>query len=179
MSKLLLLGIIILIVLGVFTGVFEVKVHLDKLGSAPATLQKVVGDGSFVSQAEYQITIWKRKAEIAIASTDSKKFDHFMKYVESDTKRLKETLDASKDPEIIIMHSNLLKESVESAKVSIEKLSDAELQKVRDAWVRILASANIELTRLTVLAKEYKEFQEKIEKNAPVLEASPKIELKF
>lgn len=179
MSKLLLLAIIGLAIVGVITGVFEVKVHIDKIGNVPVTLQQVIGGGSVLPQAEYYITVWKRKAEIAFANTDSKKFEYYMKYVEQDTKRLKETLDTKKDPEIVLMHSKLLNESLENAKASIEIISKDELQKVRDSWVRILASANVELARLSILASEYKQFQEQIEKIAPSPQATPKLELKF
>jgi len=179
MSKLLLLFIIGLIVVGVITGVFEVKVHVDKLGSVPATLQQTLGGGSFLPQVEYHFIVWKRKAEIAISNSDNKKFENYMKYVEQDTKRLKETLDTEKDPEIVIMHSKLLKESLESAKTSIGNISKDALQKLRDSWVKILANANMELARLSILAGEYKEFQEQIEKIAPSPKATPKIELKF
>ncbi|MDA1169386.1 MAG: hypothetical protein O3A36_03550 [bacterium] len=180
MSKLLLLAILILILLGVFTGVFEVKVRLDKIGSVPSALQETFGDGNIGSQAEYFFTVWKRKAEIAFANTENKKFEYYMKYVEQDTKKLKEMMDANKDPEIVIQQSNLLNESLTSAKSSVEKISKEALQEWRDAWVKILANANIELARLSLLAGKYKQLQEQIEKIIPSSASpTPKIELKF
>lgn len=181
MSKLLLLTIIGLIVLGVFTGVFEVKVHLDKIGSVPSTLQETLGGGNIGSQAEYYFTVWKRKAEIAFTNTENKKFEYYMKYVEQDTKKLKEMMDAEKDPEIVIQQSELLGENLMNAKRSVEKISKEALQEWRDAWVKILANANIELARLSLLAGKYKQLQEQIEKIVPSSSASPtpKIELKF
>jgi hypothetical protein len=123
--------------------------------------------------------VWKRKAEIAIANSDNKKFEYYMKYVEQDTKKLKEVLDVKKDPEIVIMRSKLLNESLTSAKKSLEAISEDKLAEIRDSWVKILANANGELARLSIVAGEYKQFQEEIEKIAPNPTPTPKIELKF
>lgn len=179
MSKLLLLAIIGLAIAGIFTGVFEVKVNFEKLGSLPTTLQKTLGTGNAATQAEYYITTWKRKAEVAFANSDDKKFELFMKYVEKDTETLKDALDVKKGPDTIILRSKLLNESLVQAKDGIEKISDETLVKIRDAWLKVLASANGELGRLSGLADEYKKFQEQIEKIAPLSSPTPKIELKF
>lgn len=180
MSKLLLLVIIGLAIAGIFTGVFEVKVNFEKLGDLPSTLQTTIGANA-VTQAEYYFTTWKRKAEVSFAKSDDKKFELFMRYVENDTETLKDALDVKKGPDTIILRSKLLNESLVQAKEGIEKISDEALGKIRDAWLKVLASANSELGRLSGVADEYKKFQEQIEKIAPAPSTSPtpKIELKF
>lgn len=181
MSKLLLIAIIALAAVGIFTGVIEVKINAEKLGSVPATISQAVGNGNILSQGEYYLTTWKRKAELTIANSNDKKFELNMKYVEQDTKKLKEALDAKKAPDAIILRSKLLGESVESAKKTIEDISDEAIGKLRDAWLKILASANVELGRLSGLADEYKKYQEKIKELAPSpqITPTPTIELKF
>lgn len=183
MSKLFLIAIIVLAVAGVATGVFEVKIHTEKLGTIPATFQQAVGQGNILSQAEYYLTTWKRQAEVTIANSDDKKFELFMKYVEQDTKKLKEALDTKKGPDVIIVKSRLLNGSLEDAKEGVEDISDEAISKVRDAWLKILASANTELGRLSGLADEYKKYQEQIESiaSSPTVTPAPTptIELKF
>ncbi len=183
MSKILLIAIILLAIAGVATGVIEVKVNPEKLGSVPTTISQAIGNGNILSQGEYYVITWKRKAEIAIANSDDKKFELYMKYVENDTKKLKEALDAKKGPDAILVRSKLLNESLGQAKKTVEDISDEAIAKVRDAWLKILASANQELGRLSGVADEYKKFQEQIEKIAPSSSPqpspTPKIELKF
>ncbi len=189
MSKLFLWAIIGLAIAGIVTGTIEVKINPAKLGSFPTTIQQAVGDGSIVSQAEYYFTTWKRKAETSIASSDDKKFELYVKYVEKDTTTLQEALDMKKGPETVILRSTLLQESLENAKKLSETISDEAIANSRDAWVRALANANQQLGRLTSVADEYKKYQEKIEKIAPTATPSskasqgatptPTIELKF
>lgn len=183
MSKLLLIAIIALAIAGVATGVIEVRINSEKLSAVPATISQAIGSGNILSQGEYYVTTWKRKAEIAIANSDDKKFELYMKYVERDTEKLKEALDAKKSPDAIVLRSKLLNESLDEAKKAVEHISDEAIAKVRDAWLKALGNANQELARLSGVAEEYKKFQEEIEKIAPSgsPEASPtpKIELKF
>ena len=152
MSKLLLIAVIALAVAGILTGVIEVKINSQKLGAVPTTISQAIGSGNLLSQGEYYGTTWFRKAELAIANTDEKKFELNKKYVERDTEKLKEALDGKKAPDTIILRSKLLNESVEDAKEAIEKISEEALGKIRDAWLKALASANQELGRLSGIA---------------------------
>jgi hypothetical protein len=162
MFKLLIFLLIVLGIVGIATGALQIRVDNEKLSKLPKTVQGFIGDQSVASNVQYYFTMWKRKAELAIAGSNEKKFDLDMKYVEIDTKNLKEALDATKNPSEIIMKSKLLTESIERAKQGLEDVSDEALTKVRDAWVKILAAADQELKRLPGVADEYKKFQEEL-----------------
>ncbi len=179
MSKLFLLLLIGLAIAGMATGVIDVRINFEKLGDLPGTVQQALGGGAFLSQAEYYVTTWKRKAETSFANSDDKKFELYMEYVKKDTETLKDALDAKKGPDTVILKSKLLNESLAQAKEIVEDITDESLEEVRDAWIVILAAANAELGRLSDLADEYKKYQEEIEKIAPAPEASPAIELIF
>jgi|SRR3989344_5889607 len=179
MYRLLFRIVLVAIVAGIALGVIEVKFHLDKIGGAPAAIQQAIGDGSVISQVEYYFTTWKRHVEVTISSSNNKKFEIRMKHVEQDTKKLQDALNAKKDPGVIIVKSKLLNESLGYAKEALEDVSDEALKKLRDPWVKTLASANQELARLPALADEYKKYQEQIENIVPSPQISPKIELKF
>lgn len=187
MSKLLLIAIIAIAGIGIATGVIEVKINSEKLSAIPAIVQDFITSKDLLAQGEYYITSWKRKAEVAMANSDDKKFDLYVAYVQTDTEKLKDAFDKNAAPGSIIVRTKLLNESVALAKEGVENISEEAIASTRDAWVKTLADANTQLQRLSALAGEYKQYQEQLEDLAPSPaeapspspEATPEIPLKF
>lgn len=163
MSKILLISVIALAIAGVVTGVFEVKVNTEKFSGVSSSVQQFFADKDFISNMQYYAITWKRKAELAVAGDNDKKFEVQMKHVEADVKALQEAIDASKSPAIVVLKSRLLDESLKNAKEAVEKISDDAIARVRDSWLKVLASANQQLGRLAGVAEEYKAYQEQLE----------------
>lgn len=187
MSKLLLIAIIAIAGIGIATGAIEVKINSEKLSAIPAIVQDFITSKDLLAQGEYYITSWKRKAEVAMANSDDKKFDLYVKYVEIDTEKLQKALDSNAAPGSVIVRTKLLNESVDLAKKGVEDISEEAIASTRDSWLKTLADANTQLQRLSALAGEYKQYQEQLEDLAPnpaeapspSPEATPEIPLKF
>ena len=170
MSKILLISVIALAIAGVMTGVFEVKVNTEKFSGVSSSVQTFFSDKDFVSNVQYYAITWKRKAELAVAGDTDKKFEVQMKHVEADTKALQAAIDASKSPAIVVLKSRLLDESLKNAKGAAEEISDDAIARVRDAWLKVLASANQQLQRLAGVAGEYEKYKQELENLAPALQ---------
>lgn len=167
MFKLVLFLIVVIVAIGIFTGTIKIQIDSEKLNDLPKTAQALLNNQSVISNISYYFTIWKRKAELAIAGSAEKRFELDMKYVGIDTGKLKAALDANTNPADIIMKSKLLNESIARAKQGVEEISDQAIATLRDQWLKILAAADLELQRLSSLAGEYKKYQEQLEKLAP------------
>ena len=176
MIKLVFFLVIALVAVGIFTGAIKIQVDSQKVSELPKTVLGFVNNQSVASNVTYYLTAWKRKAELAIAGSAEKKFELDMKYVEVDTGKLKAAIDANTNPADIIMKSKLLNEGIARAKKGVEEISDEAIARLRDPWLKILATADLELQRLGGLADEYKKFQEELTKLAPT--ATP-VPLKF
>lgn len=173
MFKLGIFLIIVTVIIGISTGAITIQVDQSKLNELPKTVLSVVKNQSIASQATYYLTMWKRKAELAIANSTEKKFELDMKYVRIDTANLKAALDANANPADIIVKSKLINESIQRAKRGAEEVSDEVIAKLRDAWLKILAAADQQIARLSSLAEEYKKYQEELKKLAPSPSVSP------
>lgn len=167
MFKLVLFLIIAVFAVGILSGTIKIQIDSEKLNDLPKTAQALLNNQSVISNISYYFTIWKRKAELAIAGSAEKKFELDMKYVGIDTEKLKAALDANTNPADIIMKSKLLNESIARAKQGVEEISDQAIATLRDQWLKILAAADLELQRLSSLAGEYKKYQQQLEKLAP------------
>ncbi len=182
MFKLVLFLVVVIVVIGLFTGTIKIQIDSEKLNELPKTAQAFLSNQSVASDISYYFTMWKRKAELAIAGSAEKKFELDMKYVGIDTEKLKIALDTNTNPADIIVKSKVLNESIARAKQGVEEISDKAIATFRDQWLKILAAADLELQRLSSLASEYEKYQEQLEKLAPVHVVSPTpsaIPLKF
>lgn len=173
MFKFALFVAIALGVIGIVTGSITIQLDAEKLSQLPKTVQEFVTDQNVASNISYYVTALKRKAELAIAGSKEKKFELDIKYVGIDTEKLKAALDANTKPAEIVAKSKLLSESIARAKQGAEEVSDEAIAKLRDSWLKTLAAADQELSRLSTLADDYKKFQEQIEKLAPSPSPSP------
>lgn len=173
MFKLILCVIIGLIIVGVATGGITIQFNNEKLSAIPKMLQSALTNQSLFTKTNYYFTTWKRKAELAVAGSIDKKFELDMQYVSDDTKKLKEVLDTNTNPADIISKSTLLNESIARARQGAGVISDEAIKRLRDPWLKILATADGELHRLTSLAGEYKKYQEELQKLVPPTTATP------
>lgn len=167
MFKLIPVLIVVIAVIGIATGVITIQINNEKLSQLPTAALELTKNQGVASNVSYYFTMYKRKAELALAGSSEKKFELNMKYVAADTEKLKAALDANTNPPDIIMKTKLLNESLERAKKGAEEISDEAIGKLRDEWVKLLAAADRELSRLSSLADEYKKFQEELSNLAP------------
>lgn len=178
MIKILLYIAVALSVVGIYTGVIEVRIRMEKLPAISSLSRGVSSWEDASAQARYYGTRWKRQAELYFAGSIDAKFTLDVGYVKTDTATLKKALDANATPKSIIVKSKLLKESVDRARGALDSVSEKTIAKLRDEYVRVFAEAQKQMERLSALSEKFKQYQTELE-SISTSKDDKKIPLKF
>jgi hypothetical protein len=163
MIKMLLYIAVALSALGIYTGAIEVRIHAEKLSSISGLLHGVSSLEDVLAQGQYYGTVWKRQAELYFAGSVDAKFTLDVGYIKTDTAALKKALDANAKPNIVIVKSKLLKESVDRAKGELNSVSEKTIATLRSEYIQVFAEAQKQLERLNALSDKLKKYQTELE----------------
>lgn len=160
MSKLTLLAVAA-IVIGIFGGVLEVKLHPEKLSALPGNISGLIQDGSLVERGRRYVTSLKRTGEFWLIRDERQRLEIATNYISVDAGRLDRLLEDNSQPTVILPQAELLAESMERAKNITGKASVDTVASLQTETKTALREAATTVKRLTETHADYQELEQK------------------
>lgn len=161
----------ILVILLVWTGVLEVRVHPEKLGNVSSTLAGVFSHGDILQTLKVQAIKIKREGELWLIKEDNKKVEVVTKYVKKDSDDLGKILEENKDdPKKILPQVELLSSSIKRLRDLEKSVTDETIKAYSGDFADAFSQAQKALDRLKEVQKEQEKLQEKFNEATWLLE---------
>lgn len=159
MIKLLLFILVAVALIGMATGVLEVRVHQDRLSQVPSLLRNAIGNRSLVEQGRSYAVWLKRTGEQLIISDPNKKMDVALLYVRIDAARLDKLLaEHAAEPAVVIPQAKLLLQSLERVRSLTAEATPDSVVGLEQEAKETLASAAAVLSKLQVVKEAYEKL---------------------
>lgn len=159
-----------LVVVGLVSGVIEVRFHSERLSGVSQQARDLVGDGSLLAQLRVWATQSKRWVEQWMIKDSEQKLTIALGYVASDAEQLSKTLDASADkPTQVLPYAELLLASMVRVDELMADAGAAELAAVRSEAEAAAQAASASLQQLQKLAAQQNDLSEAFSKTTAAL----------
>jgi hypothetical protein len=165
MSKLMILGFIVVVVALVMGDVVNVSFDVGKLKELPSKLREAATNPAASTRVRTQLVQLKRSAEQMIIKDDKRKLELAALYVKGDAERLQEMLnDESTSPDVILPQAELVQKSFARFQEQASKSSPELLIETRNGTAEALARAKEAIEKLRQAEERFETIKEKLER---------------
>ncbi|MBI4021986.1 MAG: hypothetical protein HY372_01380 [Candidatus Andersenbacteria bacterium] len=160
MSKLTVLVLGAAVAALIYGGVFEIKIHLDRLSLLPSRLAALAKNKAAIEQGRVYLTQLKRRGEQLLIQDKKKRLELAVLNVQQDADRLQDlAADTASHPSKLLPQARLLLSSIDAVRDSAENAPVEAVATLKQRSLDAFQAAHKALGSLKELHSDYQALQ--------------------